>query len=320
MPSHLLAPRTTIELKEVGGLGSVDSKYVVIMPSRDEARFIAGALQSLVNQTIPPILCVVVDDGSTDQTADIAEEFSRRHAWIRVVRRPDRGGRAVGGGVVEAFYAGYGRLEIDDYQFICKMDADVTLGPRYFETAMRRMAEDERLGGVSGKVFNPVGNGEKEERIIDEMVSGALNFWRRACWEQVGGYVREVMWDGIIVHRARMFGWKTRSYRDEDLRIVHHRLMGSSHKSVLHGRLRWGRGQWFMGTHPVYILASGVFRFRERPYVIGGLLIIAGYYAAALTGAKRYDDLAFRSHLRSWQLKRLGLGFLAPTPPEATSV
>ena len=99
---------------------------------------------------------------------------------------------------------------------------------------------------------------------------------------------------------------------DEGLRILHHRLMGSSHKSVYHGRLRWGRGQWFMGTHPLYIFASGIFRMRERPFVIGGLLIVAGFFEAMLRRQRRYEDLEFRKHLHSWQLKRLGLGWLAP--------
>ena len=297
-------------------MASSDTRYVVVMPSRNEENHIAAALQSLVNQTVPPVACVVVDDGSSDGTARTAEGLAERHPWIHVVRRADRGVRKVGGGVIEAFYAGYERLPTQDYGYLCKMDADVTLGPSYFEHAMRRLAEDPALGGVSGKVFNPVGDGEKEEYIIDEMVSGAMNFWRRACWEQVGGYVREVMWDGIIMHRARMFGWKTRSLRDPELRIMHHRLMGSSYKTVFHGRLRWGRGQWFMGTHPLYILASGVFRLRERPYVLGGVLIILGYFQAALSGVARYDDQAFRAHLHAWQLTRLGLGMIAPTPPD----
>ncbi len=150
------------------------------------------------------------------------------------------------------------------------------------------------------------------ERLIDEMVAGLINFWRRECFENFGGFVREVMWDGINFHRARMFGWKTASYRDEGLRILHHRLMGSSHKGILHGRLRWGRGQWFMGTHPLYIVASGIFRMRERPYLIGGLCIVAGYFRAWLQGERRYDDLEFRKQLHRWQLRRLGLGFLSP--------
>ena len=285
-------------------------RYVVILPARDEERFLKHTIDCLIRQTVPPIELVIVNDGSKDATATIADAAAAAHPWIQSVHREDRGERKVGGGVVETFYTGLDTLHVQEFDYICKLDGDLTLGERYFESLMDKFDADPKLGGASGKVWNPVEDGLKEEGIIDEMVSGAANFWRRSCWEDIGGYVREVMWDGIIIHRARMNGWKTRSFRDEDLKIIHHRLMGSSHRSVYYGRMRWGRGQWFMGTHPLYILASGIFRMRERPYVIGGILIVAGYVQAWLKGKPRYDDLEFRRHLHSWQLKRLGLGWL----------
>ena len=298
---------------------SSDRSYVVIITARDEARYLQGTIDSIAGQTLLPVEMVIVNDGSRDETGAIADAAAEKHAWIHVVHRDDRGERKVGGGVVETFYAGYEALRTRDFAYQCKLDGDLTLPPGYFEGIIRKMEADPALGGASGKVFNPVGDGAvKEERIIDDMVSGAVNFWRRACWDQIGGYVRMVMWDGIAMHRARMFGWRTRSFRDTDLEIIHHRLMGSSHKNILHGRMRWGRGQWFMGCHPLYILASGVNRMFERPYVIGGVCIMAGYFASMLQGAERYDDAEFRKHLHAWQLKRLGLGFLAPavTPHE----
>jgi poly-beta-1,6-N-acetyl-D-glucosamine synthase len=289
-------------------------KYVVIMPSRDEERFIQKTIETVATQTILPAECVIVNDGSTDQTGAIADAAATQHPWLHVVHRPDRGAREVGGGVVEAFYAGFETLETPDYDYLCKLDADVTLPRDYFENIMKLMEADPKLGSASGKVFNPTLGMDKlfEERIIDEQVSGAAKFYRRKCFEGIGGLVAAVMWDGIDFHRARMFGWKTRSFRDPKLRILHHRLMGSSHKNILHGRMRWGRGQWFMGTHPLYIIASGVFRMRERPFVIGGLCIIAGFYEGMIKRQPRYEDLQFRRHLRAWQLKRLGLSFLAP--------
>ena len=95
--------------------------------------------------------------------------------------------------------------------------------------------------------------------------------------------------------------------KQPELRIAHHRLMGSSQTSIVHGRLRWGRGQYFMGTHPLYVLASGINRMRERPFVIGGACIVAGYFMSWLKGLPRYDDTEFRRALRTWQLKRLHL-------------
>lgn len=281
--------------------------YVVVLPCRDEERFLEPCIESLAQQTVLPAEVVIVDDGSKDRTGEIGVQLSERYPWLKVVHRPDRGDRKVGGGVVDTFYAGYEALETTEFAFLCKLDADITLTTNYFETLLGKMQSDSRLGGASGKVFNPTSSGLVEEYIIDEMVSGAVNFWRRECWEAAGGYVREVMWDGIVMHRAQMLGWKTRSFRQPELVITHHRLMGSSHKSIIHGRMRWGRGQWFMGSHPLYILASGLFRMKERPYIIGGACIILGYIRAWLAGMERYGDAAFREHLHRWQLKRLRL-------------
>lgn len=289
-------------------------RYVIIMPSRNEDDFIANTLDCLTRQTVRPAEVVVVDDGSTDNTGAIADGYAEAHDWIKVVHRPDRGARVVGGGVIEAFYSGYEALATNDFDYLCKLDADLTLPDNYFEWVMDKMEADPDLGAASAKVFNPSLGDDRlfEESIIDEQVSGAAKFYRREAFEDIGGFVQEVMWDGIDFHTCRMKGWKTRSFRDPKVKILHHRLMGSSHKSIYHGRMRWGRGQWFMGTHPLYIIASGVFRMRERPFVIGGLFIIAGYFEAMLKGKPRYDGPEFRRHLHNWQLKRIGLGILAP--------
>lgn len=287
-------------------------RYVIIMPTRDEEKYLQQTIDCLTAQTVIPTELVIVNDGSKDRTGEIAESASKQFPWIHVLHREDRGVRKVGGGVVETFYAGYETLKTSDYTYIVKLDGDVTFANDYFENIIKLMESNPKLGAASGKVFTPTASGFQEERMIDEMVSGQVRLFRRVCWEQIGGFVPEVMWDGIDFHRAHMFGWETRSFRDEHLKIIHHRLMGSSHKSIYHGRMRWGFGQWFMGTHPLYIIASGVFRMRERPFVIGGALIILGYFNSWLKGARRYDDLRFRKFLRAWQLKKLGLGFLAP--------
>ena len=141
--------------------------------------------------------------------------------------------------------------------------------------------------------------------MIDEMVAGQFKLYRRESFEAIGGFVSEVMWDGIDFHRARIAGYRTASLHDPELRITHLRLMGSSDKNVYRGRLRWGRGQWFMGSSLSYMIASGAFRTLEKPYLIGGLLMVMGYLQAALQGMPRYDEPGFRKELRRWQRERL---------------
>jgi glycosyltransferase involved in cell wall biosynthesis len=287
------------------GTGGKEPRIVVVSPARNEDATLPRTLAAMRAQTRPPDLWILVDDGSTDRTLEIMTEAARETPWIRVVPRADRGFRAVGGGVVDAFYAGLETVE-GDYDFIAKLDVDLEFSPRYIARLLERFAEDPELAAASGKVFRPEGEGFVEESIIDEQVSGAFKFYRSEAFDRIGGFVREVMWDGIDFHRARMEGYRTRSFRDEELRIIHLRLMGSTDRSVYRGRLRWGAGQWFMGSAFAYVVASGLFRMRERPFVIGGLLIIAGYCLAALRRVERYEEPGFRAELHRWQWARLG--------------
>lgn len=279
-------------------------KIVVISPVRNEERLLPGTIESMVQQTVTPAEWIIVDDGSTDNTAEIVEKAAAEHSWIRLVRRTDRGFRKLGGGVIDTFNDGLATTEVD-WDFVGKLDADLTFGPDYLARILEEFEANPKLGSASGKVYRPEGNGVVEEFMIDEMVAGQWKLYKRECFDGIGGLVAEVMWDGIDFHKARQAGWDTRSFPIPELAIIHHRLMGSSDKNVLRGRMRWGFGQWFMGTHPLYMLASAALRMTEKPYIIGGILIFAGYLKAALQGQPRYGDLAFRADLQKWQLGRL---------------
>jgi biofilm PGA synthesis N-glycosyltransferase PgaC len=279
-------------------------RVVIISPCRNEERTLERTIACMRAQTHPPERWVVVDDGSTDRTPEILAEAARELPWLRVVKRDDRGFRKVGAGVIDAFNDGLASVDCD-YDFVSKMDVDLEFQPTYLELILEEFAADPKLAAASGKVFRPEGDGFVEEFMIDEMVAGQFKLYRREAFERIGGFVAEVMWDGIDFHRARIEGYRTASFPAEELRIIHLRLMGSSDRSIYVGRLRWGRGQWFMGSAFLYVLASGVFRAREKPYGIGGLLIVAGYLGAWLRGAPRYADPEFRRDLQGWQQARL---------------
>jgi poly-beta-1,6-N-acetyl-D-glucosamine synthase len=277
---------------------------LIVSPCRDEEATLERTIACMLAQTRKPDRWIVVDDGSRDRTPEILAQAAARIPWLRVVRRSDRGSRKLGGGVIDAFYAGLESADIP-YDFVSKMDVDLEFGPRYLEHLLARFEGDPLLAAASGKVFRRENGGLVEEFMIDEMVAGQFKFYRRDAFEKIGGFIRELMWDGIDFHRARMLGFRTASLPDPELRIIHLRLMGSSDRSIYRGRLRWGSGQWFMGSAFPYVVASGVFRMRERPYLIGGALIIAGYLRSALRREPRYGDLAFRRELRRWQYARL---------------
>ncbi len=283
--------------------------YVVITPARDEEQFAERTLASMERQTVPPALWVVVDDGSSDRTPEILRQWQERLPYLRVVRREKRKTRSVGPGVIDAFYAGLETIELDRYEFLCKLDLDLDIPPRYFETMIDRMRQDPRLGTCSGKAYYPAPSGELiSEGVGDEMSVGAMKFYRTACFRQIGGFVREVMWDGIDCHRARMLGWKARSWDDPDIRVTHLRPMGSSQTSIWAGRKRHGYGQYFMGTSLLYMTASTIYRLPHPPVVLGALASWWGFVESSLRGRPRLDDPEFRSFLRDYQRRALRHG------------
>ena len=115
---------------------------------------------------------------------------------------------------------------------------------------MDKMEADPRLGTCSGKPYMLLNGKLVSEKCGDENSVGMTKFYRVECFEQIGGFVRQVMWDGIDGHRCRMLGWIAASYDEPDLRFIHLRPMGSSHKGIFTGRIRHGFGQYFMGTSP----------------------------------------------------------------------
>jgi glycosyltransferase involved in cell wall biosynthesis len=235
-------------------------RYVLVAPCRDEAKLMRHTLESVAAQTVPPALWIIVDDGSTDETPMILAEYAARLPYLRVVRRANRGSRRVGPGVIEAFYEGLDQVNLDDFDYVCKLDLDLDLPPRYFELLMERMEANPRLGTCSGKPYSVNAlTGELEPELGgDEMSVGMTKFYRVSCFKEIGGFVRQVMWDGIDCHRCRMLGWVAQSEDAEELRFLHLRPMGSSQQNIWTGRLRWGFGQYFMGTAPLYLVASAV--------------------------------------------------------------
>jgi glycosyltransferase involved in cell wall biosynthesis len=265
-------------------------------------------LETVTGQSDPPALWVIVDDGSTDDTPAILRDWASRFHYIQIVTRADRGCRKVGPGVIDAFYAGYDTITPSDFDFVCKLDLDLDLPPRYFEILIDKMEADPRLGTCSGKPCMLLDGNLVSEKCGDENSVGMTKFYRVECFEQIGGFVHQVMWDGIDGHRCRMLGWVAASYDEPELRFVHLRPMGSSHKGLVTGRLRHGFGQYFMGTSSIYMTASALYRMTRPPLVVGGLAMWWGYVKSMLERTPRYGDDEFRRFLRRYQWQCLLLG------------
>jgi len=280
-----------------------DNSYVLISPCRNEADFMRKTLDSVVNQSIVPKLWVIVDDGSTDDTPAILEEYANKYDFITIVTRDNRGHRSVGPGVIEAFYYGYDQINPEEFDYICKLDLDLIMPPDYFSSLIKKMIDNPRIGNCSGKPYyiDKVTGSLVSEGCGDENAIGASKFYRRQCFEEIGGFIRQVMWDGIDGHKCRQLGWIAISWDDPALRFTHLRPMGSSQKNIVTGRIRHGFGQYFMGTGVIYMLASVTFRLFHPPYFIGGMAMFWGYIKSAITRVPRFQDIELRQFINQYQ-------------------
>lgn len=286
----------------------MDDSYLLISPCRNEAEFMIKTLESVINQSLLPAKWIIVDDGSTDATPEILRSYSDRYDFIDVITRDNRGHRSVGPGVIEAFYAGLAAVDPHDYQYLCKLDLDLDLPATYFETLIDKMKANPRIGTCSGKPYNQCDGGLVSEKRGDEMSVGMTKFYRVSCFQQIGGFVSEVMWDAIDCHRCRQLGWIACSWDDPELRFVHLRVMGSSQDNVYTGRMRHGYGQYFMGTGMVYMFATSVYRMVHPPYFFGGLAMFWGYLSSAIKRPSKYHDKKLRTFINSYQWRCLFAG------------
>ncbi|HEV2397908.1 MAG TPA: glycosyltransferase family A protein [Candidatus Sulfotelmatobacter sp.] len=277
-------------------------KYVVITPVRDEEKHIEATVRSVTTQTILPTEWIIVDDGSTDHTVEIVEEYAEKCEWIRLVRRPNRGMRKSGAGVIEAFYDGYQMLRRGDWDFIVKLDGDLTFSSDYFEKCFEHFASDVRLGIGGGEIYHEIAGEQKVEGNPKFHVRGATKIYKRACWEAIGGLMKAPGWDTIDEVKANMLGWKSFSF--PQLQVLHHRVTGSA-DGLLRDRIKHGLACYISGYHPLFLAASCVSRLLKKPYVTGSVAICYGYLKGYWTRTPRVNDKQLIKYLRHQQLRRL---------------
>jgi biofilm PGA synthesis N-glycosyltransferase PgaC len=278
-------------------------RYVLITPARNEASSIERTLLSVINQTVRPLKYVVVSDSSSDGTDDVVRKHAARHDWIELVRTPERKERSFAGKVY-AFNAGFERLKGLQYDILGSLDADVSFEPDYFAFLLAKYRENPRLG-VWGTPFREDGFQYDYRFSSIEHVSGACQLFRRECFESIGGYVpiKGGGIDLVAVVTARMHGWETRSFPEKV--CLHHKKMGTGMNRGLNLPFKWGQSDYRLGGHPVWQLFRCVYQMKNRPYVIGGLLTLSGYYYAMLRRLPRSVSPEFAKFRGGEQMQRL---------------
>lgn len=278
------------------------TNYVVITPVRDEEAFIGYTYNSMLAQTVKPIEWVIVNDGSRDRTGEIIEGYARSLQWIKDVHRRDRGHRKAGGGVIEAFYDGFAAISTDDWDFIVKLDGDLSFSPEYFERCLKRFHENARLGIGGGDIYHEINGRLVLEKVPNFHVRGATKIYRRACWQDIGRLVAAPGWDGLDELKANMMGWETCSFHD--LHLIHHRYTGSADGSWRNS-VKNGLSDYISGYHPLFMLLKCLKRLANRPFLINAAGHAYGFLSGYLKKVSQVEDPELVRYIRQQQLRKL---------------
>jgi glycosyltransferase involved in cell wall biosynthesis len=282
----------------------MQARILIISPMRNEAAHVERVARSVAAQTLPPAEWVVVDDGSTDDTAAVLRDLETEIPFLRVYsREPDSApvvDRLAVAAAPRAFNAGLAAATVDDWTHVMKLDGDIELPPDYLQQLVDRLADDPTLGMAGGNLVEPRGDRMAMIPIPDHHVHGAVKFYTRACFVAIGGVQTRLGWDTIDETYARMRGFRTRSFKD--IVAIHHRPHGSA-DGTLRGRARHGECAYIAHFGTVWVALRSLKIARSRPIGLSGVAFFYGYVRSAVRRVERVPDPEFRSFAR-WELRR----------------
>lgn len=293
--------------------------YVIVTPAYNEAEYIELTIKSVLSQTAKPLLWIIVDDGSADETPLIIRRYTTQYPWIRYYRREKVPGQLYYASNVFAIQEGISHLGGMSYDYMAILDADISLYPQYYEQILFRLSQDEKFGIASGVIKDRLPSGGFQKVILDRRSTPkAIMVFRRSCFEQIGGFVPMKYGgeDTLACFMARMKGWNTWSF--PDFEVIHNKPAGTGHaSSSVRFRFRLGWGEWFLGTQPLFFFLKCVRRcVIEPPFIFGGLARMMGFLCGCVSKERRQISDELVRYIRREQWKRvIRWNTIAPDTP-----
>lgn len=278
--------------------------YVLITAARNEGSFIEQTIKSVISQSTLPTKWIIVSDGSTDDTDEIVSKYCEKHNFIELIRKKETGERDFCS-KVHALNMGYARLKNINSAFIGNLDADVSLSQNYYEKVLEKFEKNSKLGIAGGIIEELINNKYINQNISFNSVAGAIQLFRRRCFEETGGYIPARLGgeDAIVEVMARMRGWVVQTF--PEIKVRHHRIVGSGQGDILKARFRAGNMFYLLGYHPLFFIVRSIYRMIDRPFIIGSVLQISGYFLASIRREERVVSADFVKFLASEQIQRI---------------
>ena len=217
--------------------------YYIIIPTYNEEKFIALTLQSLIEQTVLPSKVVVVNDNSTDKTAEIVSAFAKEYPFISMVNKNSDAIHFPGSKVIQAFQKGLESLD-ENYDFIVKADADLIFPSNYFETVIQHFKSDSRIGMAGGFCYIEKNGEWILENLTDkDHIRGALKAYRKETFKEIGGLKPAMGWDTVDELLCKFYNWNIKT--DESLHVKHLKPTGASYSK--NARYKQGEAFYTLG-------------------------------------------------------------------------
>lgn len=217
--------------------------YLTIIPAYNEEKHIASTLQSIVNQTVLPKKLIVVNDNSTDKTAEIVLAFAEKYSFIQLINKQSDAVHLPGSKVINAFNEGLKHID-NDYDSIAKLDADLILPENYFEKIISHFQSDEKIGMAGGFCYIEKNGTWVLENLTDkDHIRGALKTYRKECFTQIGGLKPQMGWDTVDELLCKYYGWKVKT--DETLMVKHLKPTGANYDKT--ARYKQGEAFYTLG-------------------------------------------------------------------------
>ncbi len=259
-------------------------KFLIIIPAHNEQSNIALCLDSLKRQSFQDFLCIIVNDGSTDQTQKVAEDFIHTAPDFRLLNLSSST-HEPGAKVVRTFNAGLESLDWKNFDVICKYDADIIFPDDYLEKINRVFETDPKAGVVSGLVYiknyklNPeIKNfrnandnwadfsNRDQDWIFENLssknhVRGPIKAYRKECFEDMNGLRAVLGWDNLDILLAKKSNWEVVTIKE--LWVKHLRPTAYKYKSQKAEKL----GQYFYNiglSLPLAMISSAKSSFKNR--------------------------------------------------------
>jgi glycosyltransferase involved in cell wall biosynthesis len=274
--------------------------YIVITPVKNEEKYFRFIADSLISQSLKPEIWLVVDDGSTDNSSEIIKNYAKKYDWIRYSKLESRNEeRSFGAKVIRAFNFGLKQITNDNYDFITKLDADLTLPAQYFYEISQAFKSIAKLGIVGGIIVEKESD-FNEKLNSEEFVEGALKSIRKECFKDIGGFWEVNGWDGIDQHLARYRGWDVKNL---PIPIVHHRPEAHEYLS-LNFYFQNGISSYVLGNNIFLTVIRFIVRIKEKPYLLCSLTFLYGFIYATLF-KRRLVDKKLAKFIRKYHYSRL---------------